>query len=84
MMGTIMDLFTAGIETTSNLLGFALIYMILNPDVQTKVQEEIDSILHGNFPSLSDLGRWVLIEMLTYFGCYSSALIIVCLTRKQL
>ena len=47
MMGTIMDLFTAGIETTSNLLGFALIYMILNPDVQTKVQEEIDSILHG-------------------------------------
>nr|QST15069.1 CYP370B2 protein [Diaphanosoma celebensis] len=55
MMGIIMDLFTAGIETTSSFLGFALIYMILNPDVQTKVQEEIDSVLHGNLPSLANL-----------------------------
>ena len=57
MMGVIIDLFVAGTETTGNSLGFALVYMIHHPDVQTKVQEEIDAVLHGNPPSLADVGR---------------------------
>ena len=56
-MGVIIDLFVAGTETTGNSLGFALVYMIHHPDVQTKVQEEIDAVLHGNPPSLADVGR---------------------------
>ncbi|PSN47976.1 Methyl farnesoate epoxidase, partial [Blattella germanica] len=37
-----LDLFMAGSETTSNTLGFAMLYMLLYPDVQIQVQEELD------------------------------------------
>ena len=50
-----MDLFMAGSETTSNTMEFALLYMILFPDVQKKVQEEIDSVVGtSRFPSILD------------------------------
>lgn len=39
------DLFVAGAETTSNTLEFAMLYMVLHPEVQTKVQEEIDRVV---------------------------------------
>ncbi|XP_021945089.1 methyl farnesoate epoxidase [Folsomia candida] len=38
------DMFQGGFETSSNTLAFAILYMILNPEVQTKVQEELDSV----------------------------------------
>ena len=40
-----LDLFTAGSETTANTLDFAILYMIRNPNVQRKVQEEIDNVI---------------------------------------
>jgi cytochrome P450 len=43
-----LDLFAAGSETTSSTLEFALLYMILNPKVQEKVQEEIDRVVGRN------------------------------------
>jgi len=50
-----MDLFMAGSETTSNTLEFAILYMILHPEVQEKVQTEIDSVIGQNrFPSMLD------------------------------
>jgi cytochrome P450 len=50
-----MDLFMAGSETTSNTMEFALLYMILHPEVQKKVQAEIDSVVGSNrFPSILD------------------------------
>ncbi|KAJ1173411.1 hypothetical protein NDU88_005247 [Pleurodeles waltl] len=42
---TVGDLFTAGTETTSTTLRFGLLYMILYPDVQNRVQEEIDKVI---------------------------------------
>ena len=60
MIGSIIDIFVAGSETTSYSLGFALLHMIDNPDVQAKVQEEIDRVLQGRQPSISDRGRFVL------------------------
>ncbi|CAN2390081.1 cytochrome P450 [Pristimantis euphronides] len=39
------DLFGAGTETTSTTLRWALLLMILYPDVQAKVQEEIDQVI---------------------------------------
>jgi len=53
-----MDLFMAGAETTSNTIEFALLYMILNPDVQKKVQAEIDAVIGtSRFPSIADKSK---------------------------
>lgn len=38
-----LDLFVAGSETTSNTLEFAILYMILYPEIQEKVRQEIDA-----------------------------------------
>ncbi|XP_066298657.1 cytochrome P450 2U1-like [Branchiostoma lanceolatum] len=48
----LFDLFIAGAETTSTTLYWAFLHMILNPDIQGKVQEEIHSVLgHDQPPS---------------------------------
>ncbi|XP_052016271.1 cytochrome P450 2D10 isoform X1 [Apodemus sylvaticus] len=39
------DLFTAGMVTTSATLSWALLLMILHPDVQRRVQQEIDEVI---------------------------------------
>ncbi|XP_070801090.1 cytochrome P450 2J6-like [Pituophis catenifer annectens] len=42
---SIFDFFIAGSETTSTTLHWALLYMVAYPDIQAKVQKELDSIL---------------------------------------
>uniref|UniRef100_A0A8C7WQS0 Cytochrome P450, family 2, subfamily N, polypeptide 13 n=1 Tax=Oryzias sinensis TaxID=183150 RepID=A0A8C7WQS0_9TELE len=50
-----LDLFLAGTETTSTTLMWALIYLIKHPDVQVKVQQEIDRVIGQNrLPSMTD------------------------------
>ncbi|XP_066271320.1 cytochrome P450 2U1-like [Branchiostoma lanceolatum] len=44
----VYQLFLAGTDTTSTTLRWALLYMILHPDIQGKVQQEIDSVLGPN------------------------------------
>nr|XP_044634459.1 cytochrome P450 2D14-like isoform X1 [Equus asinus] len=39
------DLFSAGMVTTSTTLAWALLLMILHPDVQRRVQQEIDEVI---------------------------------------
>ena len=50
----VQDLFVAGTETTSTTLRWGLLYMITNPQVQKKVQEEIDDVLGQRPPSMQD------------------------------
>ncbi|NWS65708.1 CP2J6 protein, partial [Crotophaga sulcirostris] len=45
LMQTIFDLFLAGTETTATTLRWALLYMVVYPDVQEKVQKELDAVL---------------------------------------
>ncbi|NWV90435.1 CP2D3 protein, partial [Machaerirhynchus nigripectus] len=49
------DLFTAGFETTSTTLRWGLLYMLLHPEIQSKVQAEIDKVIgRGRPPTLKD------------------------------
>uniref|UniRef100_A0A8C8RJ77 Uncharacterized protein n=1 Tax=Pelusios castaneus TaxID=367368 RepID=A0A8C8RJ77_9SAUR len=45
MIQVITDLFVAGSDTTMITLYWALLYMIAHPDIQGRVQEELDTVL---------------------------------------
>ncbi|KAE8611352.1 hypothetical protein XENTR_v10012415 [Xenopus tropicalis] len=45
LLFTTFDLFTAGSETSTTTLRWGLLYMLQYPDVQRKVQEEIDKVI---------------------------------------
>jgi len=51
---SIVDLFAAGSETSSTTLRWAVLYLILNQEVQEKCQKELD-LLGSKTPSLSDM-----------------------------
>lgn len=45
----------AGSETTSNTLSFAVLYMLKYPEVQKKVQAEMDEMIGRNrWPTMQD------------------------------
>ncbi|XP_078593035.1 cytochrome P450 2U1-like [Branchiostoma floridae x Branchiostoma japonicum] len=49
------DLFVAGMETTANTLRWGLLYLVTHPDVQTKVQAELDEVVgRDRPPAVSD------------------------------
>lgn len=55
LLAICVDLFMAGSETTSKSIGFGFLYLLLNPDVQKKAQEEIDLVVGRNrLPTLED------------------------------
>uniref|UniRef100_A0AAX7UDE7 Cytochrome P450, family 2, subfamily P, polypeptide 6 n=1 Tax=Astatotilapia calliptera TaxID=8154 RepID=A0AAX7UDE7_ASTCA len=50
-----MDLFIAGSETTTTTLHWGLLYMIFYPDIQERVQAEIDAVIGSSRqPSMAD------------------------------
>ncbi|XP_078674006.1 cytochrome P450 2U1-like isoform X1 [Branchiostoma floridae x Branchiostoma belcheri] len=51
------NLFFAGTDTTTNTLLWSLLYMTLNPDVQNKVQQELDAVVGESLPALSHRSR---------------------------
>ncbi|XP_075792217.1 cytochrome P450 2J2-like [Pelodiscus sinensis] len=50
-----LDLFFAGTETTSSTIRWALLYMATNPEIQERVQAEIDTVIgQSRQPALED------------------------------
>nr|XP_056705328.1 cytochrome P450 2J2-like [Euleptes europaea] len=55
LLQSTLDLFLAGTETTSTTLRWALLYMAIYPEVQAKVQGEIDSVIgQSRLPATDD------------------------------
>ncbi|XP_022106868.1 cytochrome P450 2J6-like [Acanthaster planci] len=55
IVGTISNLFAAGSETTSTTLQWALLYMVVYPKIQQRVQAEIDTVVGRNrLPCMAD------------------------------
>ncbi|XP_071807416.1 cytochrome P450 2J6-like [Asterias amurensis] len=58
LLGTTADLFSAGSETSSTTLRWALLYMIEFPEIQRKIQGEIDrEVGRDCLPRLSDRAK---------------------------
>ncbi|XP_060132853.1 cytochrome P450 2J2 isoform X2 [Zootoca vivipara] len=54
LLHSTLDLFFAGTETTSTTLRWALLYMAIYPEIQAKVQVEIDSVIGHRQPAMDD------------------------------
>lgn len=64
-VSTMFDLFSAGEETTSSTLQWAIAYFIHYPEVQKRAQEELDEIVgRSRLPALDDLDHMPYIEAL--------------------
>ncbi|NXT23091.1 CP2J6 protein, partial [Syrrhaptes paradoxus] len=48
LMQSAFDLFLAATETTATTLRWALLYMVVYPDIQERVQKELDAVLGGS------------------------------------
>ncbi|XP_078688307.1 cytochrome P450 2J2-like [Branchiostoma floridae x Branchiostoma belcheri] len=59
VMYIVLNLFLAGTETTTTTLRWVILYMILNPHIQHRVQEELDSVVgkSGRPPTLAQRPR---------------------------
>ncbi|KAG2461515.1 CP2J2 protein, partial [Polypterus senegalus] len=54
LTATVFDLFVAGSETTATTILWALLFMVKYPDVQEKVQTEIESVMGQDGPPSMD------------------------------
>lgn len=52
-----VSLFIAGHETTSNALSWTWYLLAQHPEVEAKLHAELDSVLAGRLPTMSDLSR---------------------------
>uniref|UniRef100_A0A8B9NSP9 Cytochrome P450 n=1 Tax=Accipiter nisus TaxID=211598 RepID=A0A8B9NSP9_9AVES len=53
LISLIINLFTAGIETISTTLNWGLLLMLKYPEIQRKVQEEIEQVIGSNPPRIN-------------------------------
>ena len=62
LLNICQGLFVAGTDTTAATIGFALIHLIHHPDIQEELFNELDTVLQGRDPSMSDIQSLPLME----------------------
>ncbi len=55
----VITIFSAGHETTANLLSWTLYLLVRHPGVLTRLREELDRVLQGKIPNAEDLQQLV-------------------------
>jgi len=63
VMDELITLFVAGHETTSNALTWAFYLLAMHPEIQIKLQYELDAVLNGKTAEFADLKALVYTEM---------------------
>ena len=54
----ILDLFSAGVETLKTSILWSMVYMLHNPDVMKKVQDELDTVIGSQrLPTVKDMSK---------------------------
>lgn len=60
LLAVCLDMFIAGSETTNKSMGFLMLHIVRNPDIQAKMQEEIDRVIgRERLPTLEDRPKYV-------------------------
>lgn len=55
LLAVCLDMFIAGSETTNKTMEFILLHLVRNPDIQTRLQQEIDNVVgRARLPKLED------------------------------
>jgi cytochrome P450 len=68
LQSVIADLFLAGSDTTSTTLSWAVLYLLHYPDVQRKLQDEVDRVVGRHMlPSVTDRKRYNMSYQYSYF-----------------
>ncbi|XP_004478896.1 steroid 17-alpha-hydroxylase/17,20 lyase [Dasypus novemcinctus] len=63
ILATVGDIFGAGVETTTSVMKWTVAFLLHNPQLKKKIQEEIDqNIGFSHTPNISDRNRLVLLE----------------------
>ena len=62
LLHSVGDVHLAGFDTLTSALNWGLMLLADNPEVQTKVQKNIDNVLGDNLPSLSDRSKLPYVE----------------------
>ena len=64
---TLLDIFTAGADTTAVTLRWAFVFLCRNPQVQDKIHEELTKVVgSGRLPNLQDRGHLHFLEATMY------------------
>uniref|UniRef100_A0A452SQU9 Steroid 17-alpha-hydroxylase/17,20 lyase n=1 Tax=Ursus americanus TaxID=9643 RepID=A0A452SQU9_URSAM len=63
ILTTIGDIFGAGVETTTSVVKWTVAFLLHNPQLQKKIQEEIDqNVGFGRTPNMSDRNQLIWLE----------------------
>lgn len=57
-----IDMFVAGSETTNKSIGFAFLYLVRKPELQSRIQKELDAVIgRERKPRLEDRPKYVIV-----------------------